>query len=185
MDHERSRPWRETMRRDMVAFVCMATVSLGVGLVVNQFRETPLPLLYQSKRVRFEQKVAHLLPPEMPGRSAAETPVCREIDLEEFRGFVEARRGIVLDARPEVFHRLGHVPGALSLPRDDFERAYARVRTRLEENREKAIAVYCSDAYCEDGQMVAEALLRLGFRHLLLFKAGWEMWTRTGLMEER
>jgi rhodanese-related sulfurtransferase len=185
MNDERSRCWREVIRRDAAAFVVLATLSLGAGLVLNPFREAPLPLLHQPKRVRFEQEVARLMPPEMPRRPAAEAPSWREIGLEEFRAFVGARRGLVLDARPEVFHRLGHVPGAMSLPRDDFEKAYACARARLEAGKEKDLAVYCSDAQCEDGRMVAEALQRLGFRRLLLFKAGWAEWTRAGLPEER
>gem|GEM_PF-4178326 len=33
------------------------------------------------------------------------------------------------------FHRLGHLPGAISLRRDEFETGYALVKTQLESNR--------------------------------------------------
>ncbi|MCC7518024.1 MAG: rhodanese-like domain-containing protein [Verrucomicrobiae bacterium] len=163
----------------------MTTIALGLGLLLNQFRDAPLPLLYQSKQVRFEQEVARLVPLETPRHSVVASSAVREVGLEEFREFVSGRRGLVLDARPEIFHRLGHVPGALSLPRDDFEKAYARQRSKLEGNKDLPVAVSCSDAHCEDGRMVAEALQRLGFRHVLLFKGGWAEWTRAGLPEER
>jgi predicted sulfurtransferase len=67
---------------------------------------------------------------------------------------VESKRGLVLDARPEIFHRLGHVPGALSLPRDDFETGYAALKEKLEADRSQPIVIYCSSASCEDSGLV-------------------------------
>lgn len=46
------------------------------------------------------------------------------LTLEEFFEFVD-KDGLVLDTRSKIFYRLGHVPGAISLLRDDFENAYA------------------------------------------------------------
>src|SRR3989442_3295829 len=38
---------------------------------------------------------------------------------------------LFLDARPLEFYRMGHIPGALPLPEDDFDRAFARLEPRL------------------------------------------------------
>src|SRR5258708_1373041 len=38
---------------------------------------------------------------------------------------------LFLDARPAAFYPLGHIAGALSLPEDDFDHAFARLDPRL------------------------------------------------------
>ena len=81
-----------------------------------------------------------------------------DLILEEFRELVERREAVVVDARPEVFHRLGHVPGALSLPVKDFKASYAKHRSRLEADKRALVVVYCSNEACEDSTLVGEAL---------------------------
>ena len=192
------RSFLEGLRGDLFSLFALATCCLCAGLVANQMRDHPLPLIYASKQDRLGQTLARLdqdqIPPPIDQTTSIIAPaeisqspsmgIPRVIDLEEFEKLVQSKGGIVLDARPEIFHRLGHVPGALSLSREEFERDYARLRVALESSRDKAVAVYCSSASCEDSQMVAEALVKLGYRHLLVFKDGWSEWTHAGLPEE-
>jgi rhodanese-related sulfurtransferase len=109
----------------------------------------------------------------------------RIVSLEEFKRYVEGGGSVICDARPEIFYRLGHVPGALSLPRDDFEAAHTRVKTQLEKNKGQPLIVYCSDADCEDSELVANALFKLGYQQVLRFKGGWADWTNAHLPEEK
>src|SRR5690606_30147899 len=84
--------------------------------------------------------------------------------------------GIVLDARPEVFHRIGHIPGALSLPREDFENAYASLKEVLEVDKEQIIVVYCSSMSCQDSELVRRALTALGYSRVAILTGGWAAW---------
>ena len=186
--------WWNVIKQDLLTIGIVATVCLGAGLVFNQFRDVPLPLIYVTKQRRLQQVVSTLAPHDSPlAADAGSTPVTAPaangvpqiIGLAEFQDFVQAKRGVVLDARPEIFHRLGHVPGALSLSRDEFESDYAKQRARLEPMQDEPVAVYCSSASCEDSQMVADALTKLGYHHVLVFKGGWDEWSRAGLPEER
>ena len=95
-----------------------------------------------------------------------------------------AQRCLSIDARPRGFYQMGHVPRAISLPREDFERSYAKLRPLLEQDRNKPVVVYCSEADCKDSELVAEALCRLGYLHLSVYKEGWEEWSRAGLPQE-
>jgi len=170
----------------------LLTGAVCVGLVVNQFRDHQLPLAYVSKVGRVEDAVkqvqSHL---ENTSVTLAETETLPEavtpqaISLDNFRQYVGKREGLVLDARPEIFHRLGHVPGALSFPREDFGGAYAKMRSRLEGDRKQLLLVYCSGASCEDSQMVADGLAKLGYRRVYVFKGGWDAWEEAHLPEER
>jgi rhodanese-related sulfurtransferase len=76
-----------------------------------------------------------------------------------------------------LFYQFGHVPGALSLPRADFESAYAALRARLEKNRRRPIVVYCSDRSCEDSSAVRTALAKLGYTDVAVFHGGWAAWS--------
>lgn len=99
------------------------------------------------------------------------------LSLEEFAEFVETKAGFILDACPEIFHRLGHVPGALSLPREDFENVYPMLREKLEADLSQPIVIYCASMSCEDAGLLKQALIAFGFNQLKLFKGGWAEWT--------
>jgi rhodanese-related sulfurtransferase len=149
--------------RDALTVCGLILVSLAGGLVSNLFRTHPLPLVYQSRPVQAETS---------------------DLDLRQFEAVVKGGQAIVLDARPEIFHRLGHVPGALSLPREDFDAAYARLKKQLEDFRAGLIVVYCSDRSCDDSRLVQSRLSSFGFARVAVFPGGWEEWTGSGLPRE-
>jgi 3-mercaptopyruvate sulfurtransferase SseA len=91
---------------------------------------------------------------------------------------------LVFDARPEIFHRLGHIPAALSLPREDFENAYKTFQTELERDRTQPLILYCSSASCEDSTLVQKSLQALGYSNVAVFSGGWAEWQEKGLPEE-
>jgi rhodanese-related sulfurtransferase len=163
---------------DGIVLVLLACCALGLGWALNHIRADPLPLSYQNKAARLRQS----LPPI--AESAAENTPLTRLSLEEFSACVVARRGVILDVRPKVFHELGHVPGALSLPREDFEHGYAALRSRLESDRGQSLILYCSGGSCEDSLLVARALADRGFTQLAVFEGGWEEWTSAGKPEE-
>ena len=170
-----------TLRKDMPAAWILATGSLCVGLMFNQLRDQPIPLVYQSKEDRLMEAVQRVAAVDSRPENRTMETLPEYIELEVFRSYVEEKQGLVLDARPELFHRLGHVPGALSLPRDDFENAYATLRAKLEENKNQPLVIYCSSASCEDAGLVRRALQQLGYTNTTVFKAGWNAWTSADL----
>jgi rhodanese-related sulfurtransferase len=71
------------------------------------------------------------------------------------------RGALFLDARPRDFWRMNRIHGALPLPEDDFDRAYAEVEPQL--RRATGIVVYCSGFGCEASHIVARKLRERGF----------------------
>jgi rhodanese-related sulfurtransferase len=163
--------------RDLTVIAILACAALMVGWALDRTRSYPLPLAYLSPVARVQQAAVVL------DSRAGEVPrgAVRVIGLAEFRTLVEGKRGLVLDARPAIFYQLGHVPGALSVAREEFGRDYRAQRAVLEPARSGPLAVYCSGPDCEDSQMVADALARLGYRRVLVFRGGWDEWTQAGL----
>ncbi|MDD2711171.1 MAG: rhodanese-like domain-containing protein [Verrucomicrobiae bacterium] len=173
----------EIFRKDVLALGLLATGALCVGLLINQLRDKPLSLVYASKQQRIDSAVARLgtqSQMQLDGVSGPEI-----IFMEDFVAFTKRKDSIIFDARPEIFHRLGHVPGAYSLSRDEFEKDYQRQRSFIEANRDKTLVVYCADSSCDDGEMVAKALCKMGYRKVLLFKGGWDEWTQKKMPEEK
>ena len=151
----------------------------------NLARTHPLPLRYVSKEGRLALAVRRSVPSISslpPVAAAASTP--RLIGLEEFQRFADQKAGPVLDARSDAFYHFGHVPGALNLSREAFEKDYAALQPKLATHKDQAIAVYCSGSDCPDAGLVAEALLKLGYNTLLVYPEGWEQWTQVGLPQE-
>lgn len=170
---------------NLFTFWIIATTSICVGLLLNQFRDKPLPLVYQSKQERLERAVSRVAASETPKQNSATVSFSQDLSLDEFRVFVKEKHGLILDARPEIFHRFGRVPGALSLPREDFEKSYARLKTKFEADKSQPIAVYCSNSFCEDSKLVRKALVSFGYSQVAVFQGGWAAWTQAGLAEEK
>lgn len=172
-------------KQDLLFLWLMATSAVCLGLLFNQFRDAPLPLLYQNKEERLQVAVTRLATPEVSSEMIPQQEMLPEfLSLEEFQDFWENASGLVLDARPEIFHRLGHVPGALSLARDDFENAYTQLREQLERDKTQPLAVYCASASCQDSELVKNSLVALGYTNIAIFKGGWSEWTAAGKPEE-
>lgn len=174
----------KTLRSHLILIWLVATTALCVGLLINQFRDAPLPLVYKSKAERLQDSVQRIASKETAPAPAAATAFPEKLSLEEFSSYVDAKTGLILDARPEIFHRLGHIPGALSLPRDEFETGYAALKEKLEANRSQPLVLYCASSSCEDSHLVKTSLTALGFTNIAIFEGGWSAWTSAGKPEE-
>lgn len=84
---------------------------------------------------------------------------------------------LFLDARPIDFYTMEHIPGALPLPEDDFDAAFAGLEPRLRSSFD--IVVYCSGWGCEASHIVARRLRERGIQAAILHE-GWPAWTDAG-----
>lgn len=167
------------LREDLLFFVLISGFACAIGLLINTFRQIPLPLSYEDKEQRILLQAATAGRQE-PDAVAANAPAAKDISLEELKEVLAQKNAIVLDARPEIFHRLGHIPGALSLPRESFQEVYSLLQERLAKEKDRLVVVYCASKTCEDAGLVRKALVALGFTHISIFPGGWDEWTRSG-----
>jgi rhodanese-related sulfurtransferase len=162
--------------RDLAGVVGLAILSLVAGVTINHFRASPLALVYQTPEQRLAAELTTLI--EAPPFQLSEIDT---ISLGQFRADVDGKDALILDARAAPFYAQGHVPGALNLSRDDFANDYRRLKSTLDESKDKPIVVYCSGGDCHDSRMVASALLSLGFSKVQVFTDGWTGWTQAGM----
>ena len=81
---------------------------------------------------------------------------------------------LFLDARPLAFYEMSHIPGALPLPEEDFDRSFAKLEPRLRASLD--VVVYCSGFGCEASHIVARKLKERGIPAVVLAD-GWPAWT--------
>jgi rhodanese-related sulfurtransferase len=179
-----SLPGRTAFFHDLKVLCFFATSAVCAGLLTNQFRDQPLPLVYQNKLDRLESAVSKVAERDAPAGPLIKGEV-RYIDLHEFQRMAQSAGTVIVDARPEIFHRLGHIPKALPLPRDEFDTYYTKQRRLLEADKARPMLIYCNGGSCEDSDLVATALRRLGFDNIAIFRGGWHEWTENGLPEEK
>lgn len=87
------------------------------------------------------------------------------------------RGALFLDARPRDFWNMSHIPEALSLPEEDFDRAFAALEPKLRGTFN--IVVYCSGYGCEASHVVARKLREKGIQAAILSE-GWPAWNDAG-----
>jgi rhodanese-related sulfurtransferase len=103
-------------------------------------------------------------------------PGDEEIDIPEAKKRFD-KGYLFLDARPHDFFPLGHIPGALSLPEDDFDAWFAKIEPRLRSTLD--IVVYCSGLGCDASHIVAHKLKEHGIEAAIM-PGGMPDWTDAG-----
>jgi rhodanese-related sulfurtransferase len=91
------------------------------------------------------------------------------------------RGALFLDARPRDFWKMNRIHGALSLPEDDFDRAFAELEPRL--RRAGGVVVYCSGFGCDASHVVARQLRERGILAAIL-NEGIPAWQDAGYAME-
>ncbi|MBI4862786.1 MAG: rhodanese-like domain-containing protein [Candidatus Riflebacteria bacterium] len=98
------------------------------------------------------------------------------IELAEARARF-ARGALFLDAREMELYRLGHIPGAISVPEGEFEKAFPRLEPMLRSRFD--LVVYCSGLGCEASHTVSRWLRQRGIQ-AAIFTTGWPAWSEAG-----
>ena len=159
------------LRVAVLQAVVLLAIAFVLGLGFNSFSRKGVNPFKAPARV-----------PVTADSLSSETGGIRVIELEETKRFVAAG-GSVLDARREEDYAAGHIPGALLFDYYDMGAYRDQVLPLLSTDQE--IMIYCSEASCEDSELLAKELYALGYRRLLVFKGGFAEWSGAGLPAEK
>lgn len=166
---------QEGLREDGLRLAVMVAGSFAIGAIINAVRTDAVPWRYEPKGQRMAGELARIGVEEGGTREVA----MGTIELGEFAGMVRERSVLVIDARAPLFYRMGHVPGAVNLPREGFA-SFLERSGLLGEGKSRVVVVYCQSETCEDSRMVAESLRRVGFASVRVFSEGWRRWVESG-----
>lgn len=168
---------KQLVYSDLMGLGTAACLSLVVGLGFNAFvSRHPVSLIYQRPYDRVLSAPDTLSASGEPGAVSIVT-------LQDVQTRLDRSDTLILDAQGRAFFDLGHLPGAISLSRDTFAQDF---RTHEKALREPGVTllVYCSDADCENGALVAQKLMERGFKRILLYPGGFQEWQDAGLPTE-
>lgn len=80
-----------------------------------------------------------------------------------------------VDARPRAEFENAHIPGAVLLNEDEWERLIDGFLDSW--NRDSRVVIYCSSASCDASRGVAERLKsEARIQNVYVLKGGWETW---------
>jgi rhodanese-related sulfurtransferase len=97
--------------------------------------------------------------------------------MEEFRGPHAAGSVLVVDVRDELVFKVGHIPGAISVPLAEIERRAGEVRDRA---RDRPVVTYCSCPSEQTALSAAIALWKGGVSNVSVLVGGYPEWVATG-----
>jgi rhodanese-related sulfurtransferase len=85
-----------------------------------------------------------------------------------------------LDARRSDEYAEGHIQGAWSLPiwEADIETRITLFEAGAHPNGTDPLVIYCNGGDCEDSNLLADRLLRLGYRNFWIYRAGYPDWVQ-------
>lgn len=103
------------------------------------------------------------------------------VELDEVRE-LQGDAALLIDARSREAFVEGHLPGARSLPRGEFEQLAATLQAEVPFTT--PLIVYCSGYDCNDSFSLAEQLIASGYRRVRVFEGGFPEWRDAGLPVE-
>lgn len=127
-----------------------------------------------------DTKPKYKKPPRMNGRGEVSS-----ISLEDFFALQQSGQALIFDARPAFFYSLGHIPGAISLPKNNCDEKIAarepEIKSALAAG--KTIVVYCTNLTCPDARAVAMHISGFGYP-ARIHSGGWDAWKEAGMPAE-
>ena len=98
----------------------------------------------------------------------------REVTPKDVQGMLGEKRDVVLlDVREPNEWNLGHLPGAMHIPRGTLE---GKVEQQLPRDRE--IVVYCAGG--SRSALAADTLRQMGYENVASMSGGWREWVGSG-----
>jgi len=103
----------------------------------------------------------------------AKKNVC-EVSVSDAKGMLDKGEGVFLDCREPKEFKMGHIPGAVNIPRGLME---WKVSKKIPDKNAK-IVVYCMVG--GRGCLSACTLCRMGYKNVVNIAGGWQAWEKAG-----
>ena len=142
--------------------------SILAGIIFNIFSPHGISVIYSANNNPFFRPERQSFAEEFP----------QVVGLKEARSHFEAGTAIFVDARPLQHYIEGHIPGAISLPLDNFENRFKEIESQLPKNHD--IIVYCDNINCDLSTYLVYRLLDKGYIYCSIFENGIKHWQTVG-----
>jgi rhodanese-related sulfurtransferase len=102
----------------------------------------------------------------------------RVLSADQCMRMLESGTAVFLDAREDALFKMGHLPGALYVPKDLIDSNIARLKDW--EKKGKLLVAYCDGQGCGKAGELAYLLQERGIKSIALFSDGWQGWMDKG-----
>jgi|GEM_PF-1959375 len=158
-----------------------ALTSLTEQLVSRGFRSVrvmtnPLASLVDPPPVAAQHR------PPIPESSVPQVSsvLPQPISWTNAKPLIASGRALLVDARPKPSYDAGHIPGAVSLPIESNEEAYAAFTRTHGTNA--SLVIYCSGQSCSRSKALADRLIQqYGYRSVQYMSGGYVEWQQSEL----
>jgi rhodanese-related sulfurtransferase len=99
------------------------------------------------------------------------------ISRTELEGLVGSPNLKLVEALPESYYNTGHLPGALNLPHEEVD----ALAPALLPDKTAPIVVYCASHTCQNSDIAANRLVKLGYTNVRTYHEGKQDWLEAGL----
>lgn len=147
------------MKGSLLQAIGIIIISGMLGIAVNVFRADGIPVVERWQEKVLNEQVTGGLP---------------VISVKQAKKAYESGEALFVDARDPDFYKLGHIPGAVSLPVRNFDLVFPNIRERL--LAAPRIITYCDTANCETSVELSEKLLFAGLARVEIFTGGIQQW---------
>ncbi len=153
---------------------CLFTAAITLGI------SSCTPQAHEAERQKATAVVRKPKPVLMNGRGKVTS-----ISLTELFTLQQSGKVLIYDARPGFFYALGHLPGAISLPKEEGDDGILKHEAEIKAAiaAKKPVVVYCTNLLCPDARTVANHLAGFGYSSSVL-TGGWDSWKEADLPTE-
>ncbi|MFP5212118.1 MAG: rhodanese-like domain-containing protein [Acidobacteriota bacterium] len=166
-NHPATSPWLRSLWQSGA----IVLISVAAGLLANQLRSAPMPLVG-------DWSVKGQLSAAMKSTPVEEVIVT----LDEARDLFLAQSAVFLDARHKESYLIGHIEGAKSLPWNDFDASFNEVMADIP--KDTVLITYCDGEMCGLSKELAVALSEKGYTNVKVLLNGWTAWQEANLPVE-
>lgn len=182
--------WGLNMRRKILIIVSrvmrIVIVSCVIALVFNSLSPKGIPLITRYRKITIrgnEIKVPIFIVNSDRNFDSKNRQFgfvmhpAEEINLKDaFKCFANGT-AIFIDTRTSDRYRLGHIPGAISLPIEELSfEEFSLENLGLDQK----IVTYCDGEECSESIDLALYLEEIGFSNIYFFMSGWQEWKNAG-----
>lgn len=158
----------KTQQRQIFQTTCLVVVCCGLtGCMEPQ--DKPIPPLDPSLST-VETPAAVVETPSSPG-------TITRMPLGTLYQLTQGNAALIFDVRPLIYYKMGHIPGAISFPKENFDKDIAKNEALIKSanKNQKPVVVYCTDLACPDARTVATQLSDRG-HNVAVLQGGYDAW---------
>lgn len=89
---------------------------------------------------------------------------------------------LFVDARPERVYLKGTIPGSVNIPDNKFTQSPEQYLSLLPSQKDTPIVVFCGGYACVKSHIVANELIKMGYKNVCVYAGGIPEWKEKGLL---